>query len=289
MKLKLFMCMMLVLLLGSACSKVPAGNVGVKVYLLGGSKGVDSEELGPGRYWIGINEDLYLFPTFTQNYVWTKSPDEGSLDDESFTFQTMEGLTVGADVGISYSIDPSKVNTIFQKYRKGIDEITDIFMRNMVRDAFNQVVSTQPIESVYGEGKGNVLKQVEKMIKEQVSPIGINLEKIYFIGELRLPQTVVDALNLKISATQRAQQRENEIREAEADAKKKIAEADGEARSRLLKAKAEAEALEMTAKVLRENPQLIKYEAIKKWDGIMPKFTAGDNGVSSIFNFSDIK
>ena len=47
--------------------KVPAGNVGIKVYLLGGEKGVDAEQKGPGRYWIGWNEDLYLFPTYKQN------------------------------------------------------------------------------------------------------------------------------------------------------------------------------------------------------------------------------
>ena len=66
--------MMLIALLALtmvACSKAPAGHVGVKYYLLGGDKGVDSEELPPGRYWIGVNEELYLFPTFTQNYVWT--------------------------------------------------------------------------------------------------------------------------------------------------------------------------------------------------------------------------
>ena len=62
----------------TGCSKVPAGNVGIKVFLLGGAKGVDSQELGPGRYWIGWNEDLFLFPTWTQSYVWTKDPAEGS-------------------------------------------------------------------------------------------------------------------------------------------------------------------------------------------------------------------
>ena len=120
----------------SGCSKVPAGNVGVKVYLLGGEKGVDSEVLRVGRYWIGINEDLFLFPTFTQNYVWTKDATEGSPTDESITFQTQEGLGVNADIGISYHIDTDKVSLIFQKYRKGVDEITDIYLRNMVRDAF---------------------------------------------------------------------------------------------------------------------------------------------------------
>ena len=116
----------------AACSTVPAGHVGVKVYLLGGSKGVDSEELGVGRYWIGMNEELYLFPTFMQNYVWTKEETEGSPTDESLSFQTADGMTANADIGISYSIDPTKVTAIFQKYRRGVDEITDTFLRNMV-------------------------------------------------------------------------------------------------------------------------------------------------------------
>ena len=54
-----------------SCSKVPAGNVGIKFYLLGKDKGVDYEVLGPGRYWIGINEELFLFPTQRQNKVWS--------------------------------------------------------------------------------------------------------------------------------------------------------------------------------------------------------------------------
>ena len=106
-------------MLNSGClRKVPAGYVGVKVFLLGTKKGVNSKELGVGRYWIGINEELYKFPTFTQNYTWTASKNEGSKDNESILFQTREGLTVGADIGVSYHIDPTKVSSIFEKYRK---------------------------------------------------------------------------------------------------------------------------------------------------------------------------
>ena len=39
----------LIALTVAACSYVPAGNVGVKVNLLGGEKGVDSEVLPVGR------------------------------------------------------------------------------------------------------------------------------------------------------------------------------------------------------------------------------------------------
>lgn len=268
MKLKFLTFALLAFTMFMSCSKVPAGNVGVKFYLLGGSKGVDSEELSPGRYWIGINEELYLFPTFTQNYVWTKSRDEGSENDESITFQTKEGLTVGADVGITYRIKPDKVSNIFSKYKKGINEITDVFLRNMVRDAFVSVASTKEVESVYGTGKNVMLKEVEDLIISRVDSIGIIIEKIYLIGEMRLPKQVTDALNAKIRATQVAQQKENELREAQAEAKKKIATAEGEAQSILMVAKAQAKANKLISASLTRN--LVDYKGIEKWDGKLP-------------------
>lgn len=273
------------------CQKVPAGYKGVKVYLLGGEKGVDHEELGVGRYWIGINEELYLFPTFKQNYAWTQNPTEGSPNDESITFQTKGGMEVGADVGITYSILPDKVSDVFTAYRRGVHEITDVFLRNAVRDAFVDVASTMDVESVYGSGKTAMVDEVQKRVALEVSPIGIQIEKIYLIGKLRLPPTVVAALNAKIEATQKAQQRENEIRQAEAEAKKKIAEAQGEAESMKARAKGQAEATLVNAKAQAEanrllskslTKELVEYEKATRWDGKLPQVTGG----TPLINFS---
>lgn len=35
------------------------------------------------------------------------------------------------------------------------DEITDVYLRNMVRDAFVTVASTRAVEDVYGSGKSD--------------------------------------------------------------------------------------------------------------------------------------
>ncbi|NHJ88063.1 MAG: prohibitin family protein [Asgard group archaeon] len=249
---------------GCGCRKVPAGHVGIKVYLLGSDKGVDTEELKVGRYWIGINEELYLFPTFQQNYVWTASEDEGSPNDESFLFQTKEGLEVGADIGISYHIDPLKVNTIFQKYRRGVDEITDIFLRNMVRDALNNLSSKLEVESIYGIGKQQLLTDVQTLVQEQVKEQGIIVDKIYAIGNFRLPQQVTNALNAKIEATQRAQQRENEVQEARAQAEKAKAEAEG------IRVKQQLENSTLT-------PAILQKMWIEKWNGQLPTLLTGNN------------
>ena len=254
-------------LLSLACSKVPAGNVGVKVYLLGGNKGVDHEILGPGNYWIGYNEDLFVFPTFTQNYVWTKDVTEGSPTDEAISFQTVEGMSVSADVGISYAVLPDKVPAIFQKYRKQLDEITHVYLRNMVRDAFVHVSATKPVEDVYGAGKAEMLKSVEEYVRAQCKDM-FNIERIYLVGDLRLPPQVTNSLNLKIQATQQAQQVENEVRTAKAEAEKKVAEAEGSARSILVVAEAQAK----SNKVLSESltPEFIRYQSLQKWNGVLP-------------------
>ncbi|HGW5898116.1 TPA: SPFH domain-containing protein, partial [Pseudomonas aeruginosa] len=103
------LCLLAVL---AGCSKVPAGNVGVIVNLYGSEKGVETREVGTGRYWVGVNEELYLFPTFTQTETWG--------GEEAISFQTVEGMKVGGAVGITYSVSPDKVTTLFQKYRAGI-------------------------------------------------------------------------------------------------------------------------------------------------------------------------
>ena len=264
---------MITILAGSvaACSYVPAGNVGVKVNMLGGDKGVDTEVLGVGRYWIGWNEELYVFPTFMQNYVWTAGVDEGSPNDESISFQTADGMTANADIGISYSIDPEKVSIIFQTYRRGVDEITDTFLRNMVRDALVKQASNKPIEYVYGAGKADLIAAVQKDVADQVGQLGITIGKIYWIGEIRLPPTVIDSINAKNAATQMAQQRQNEVAQAKAEADKKIEDARGTAESLLRVAEAQAKANQLLSDSL--TPEFVQYQAITKWDGQLPKMT----------------
>ena len=284
-----------IVLLALGCQKVPAGNVGVKVYLLGSNKGVDIEELSPGRYWIGINEELYLFPTFTQTYTWAYLGQEGP--NEHIGFQTIEGLSVNADIGITYRIIPEKATEVFQKYRRGVEEITDLYLRNMVRDSLVKNASTMSVEAVYGAGKADLIAKVQGDIASQVKDLGIEIEKVYWIGEIRIPEIVRNAINNKIEATQIAQQRENEIAKAKAESDIQIAQARGIAESRLTQARADAEAVQMAAaaeakaielrggaeakaidakgKALRDNPALVELTQAERWNGALPTYTGG--------------
>lgn len=260
--------LMLLLLLGAALfsgcgiSTVSPGYVGVKVSLYGDEKGVSQHVVGTGRYWLTYNENMYLFPTFMQNYTWTKSPHEGNPEDESITFQSKEGLAINGDFGISYEINAEKVATIFQKYRKGVEEITNIYLRNHVRDALNTYASTMSVDQIYGEGKVSLINQTQAYCRKQVQDIGIIVDKVYLIGDFRLPEQVQNSLNAKIQADQDALK-------AKSQAIKKIVLAEAEARSNRLVSES------ITS-------SLIMWEKIKKWDGVNP-LVVSSNGGSGIF------
>jgi len=269
-------------------TQVQPGYVGVVVDQLGSDKGVEDHELHVGLHWISPWKSVYLFPVFEQNHTWEA--------DESFNFQTSEGLAVSAEVGITYHIDATSVPLIFQKYRRGMDEINSVFIRNNVRDAINKSASKMKIEDLYGLSKEAFFDEVQNFVKRDLQPLGFFISKIYLIGRFHFPQNVVAALNQKIEATQRAQQRENELRETEAQAKKLVATSQGEAQCRILEAQAqatartakasadaqaitilaeaEAKANKLLAESLDEN--LIQSQAIKQWDGKLPTYAMGD-------------
>ena len=90
----------------------------------------------------------------------------------------------------------------------------------------------------------------------------------------------MQAINAKIEATQKAQQRENEIKMAEAAAKIAEAEATGRANSVAIEAKTRAEANRVIAASL--TPELVQYEALQKWNGELPRLVGGQGAVPFI-------
>lgn len=256
--------------------RVAPGEVGVVVNLFGSHKGVEDHELHVGYHFIKPWCSVYRFPVFEQNHQWTK--------DEGFNFQTKEGLSVHADIGITFNLEPDHIHELFARYRRGMDEITHLFIRNNIRDAINKSASKMTIEELYGTGKEAFFDEVQLQLRTELQPLGFHISHLYIIGQFHVPDSVMSALNRKIEAIQLAQQRENELREAEAAARKEVAMTSGEAQSRVIKAKSEAESTllkagaEASANLLIQKSltkQMIEWEAVKKWDGKLPEVLSG--------------
>ncbi|MCF5040069.1 hypothetical protein GIW79_06335 [Pseudomonas sp. PA-7-1E] len=253
--------MLCLLAVTAGCSKVPAGYTGVIVNLMGSDKGVAPTEATVGYKWLTPNEELFLFPTFAQNF-----------NLQQVKFQDRDGMTISAPIGITLRAKPGAAPLLFQTYRKSMDEIIQVNVPQVVRNAFNNAGSKVKASEVYGPGKEAFLKAIETQVQQHFDSKGIVVESLYLNGEIVLPPQVVEALNNSITATQKAQQRENELRQTEAEAAKVRAAAQGDKDAAILKAQGEAESLNIRGEALRKNPGVVELNAIEKWDGKLPVY-----------------
>ncbi|QCW19088.1 putative SPFH domain protein [Salmonella phage SE_PL] len=243
----------------SGCDRVEPGFVGIKVNKLGDDKGV-GEVVGVGRVWTGINTDLYVFPMFKQMKSY----------DDVFTFQMRDGTTIGYHIGVSYKVDPTKVKTVFQTYRKGVDDITDTDLRMKISDSLTSLASKMTTDQFIDGGKAALLDDALKALQAEMNPIGIQIMSLSWIGKPEYPPSVIDSINAKVTANQKTLQRQQEVQQREAEANMKRAEAAGEADAKLRLAQAEAKSIEILGEALRRNPDVKELKAIEKWDGKLP-------------------
>ncbi|EMH0752537.1 SPFH/Band 7/PHB domain protein [Klebsiella pneumoniae] len=249
------------------CDRVEPGNVGIKVNKLGDDKGV-GEVVGVGRYWTGWNTEVYIFPTFKQMKTY----------EDAFNFQMSDGTTIGYHIGVAYKVDPTKVTTVFQTYRKGVDDITDTDLRQKIADALNRLASRMSTDKFIDGGKAELLENALKEIQSDMGPVGIQVISLSYVGRPEYPPTVIESINAKVTANQKTLQREQEVKQREAEANMLRAEADGQADAKLKLAEAEAKSIQIRGQAMRENPEVLQLEAINKWNGTLPQYmTSGTN------------
>ncbi len=256
----------------SGCTKVEPGWAGIRVKLYGSQRGVQDFPVITGRVWYNPwTEEIYQFPTYMQNVIWSASPNEGARYDESFTANSQEGVPFNFDVGVSYQIDAAMVPHIFLKFREDANTLTSIYIRNQVRDFFSIEASKMPIMQIVGPEKQILLSRVLMDLRAKLGPDGIRFDNISIIGRMRLPSQVEDSINAVIEATQRALEAQNKVAQSKAEADQRIAEANGIAQATMIRAKAQADANNLLNSSL--TPMLIQYEALQKWNGTLPQVT----------------
>lgn len=280
-KSKILMAIIVVSLMVMSCGRVDPGEAGVKVKTLGQNKGIEPVALDVGRYWMGFLYDLYTYPTFVNLYPFTASVTEGSPYDESFYFQSKEGITCSVDLTISCYANFDKVVTLFETYRKEMMEIIKINLRQDVNNYFVDYASELTVEQIYSTEKMNMLNYADSLLREKVRPNGIIIEDISYKSDIRFPQEVQNAIIAKIQAVQLATQKQNEIMQETADAEKRRKKAGGVADALLIEAQAQAKANIILAKSL--TPTLVNYELATRWNGVSPIYSGNGSVLPPLF------
>jgi uncharacterized membrane protein YqiK len=230
----------------SSCTRIDAGNEGIKVKLYGTDKGVQDVSLVTGRVWYNpFTEEVHQFPVFVQ-----------TADYDPFTVNAKDGSVFTVDPTITFKVTAGRSPEIFKKYRKDIEEITKSTLYNYVRDAFRIQFNKYSTDSMISNREG-FENAVQNQLLQELTKEGFDLEQL--TSGITYPESITQAIDSKNRAVQQAMQVENELRVTEANARKLVVQAEAEARANQLRQQS-------------LTPLLIQQQFIEKWDGKTPLY-----------------
>jgi len=262
--LAVFLVILLIGLLMFTFARVQPGYVGIRVNNIGTGAGVSPEPLSVGWYFAPPGTNIYEYPIYTRTYTWTKSSTEQSPIDESFAFQDKNGLGLSADVAVAYHVDASRAPILFQRYRSNMDAIIAGPLRNAIRNAIVERAAQLGVEEIYGPRKSELIQTALRRVQAYFAPVGLQVEQLYWAGNIVVPDAVLQQINAKIANEQAALAAQANVATARADAEARVAKAEGDAK-----------AIQVEAEAIRTNPEIVKLRAVEKWDGKLPTYAGG--------------
>jgi regulator of protease activity HflC (stomatin/prohibitin superfamily) len=267
--------------------KVAPGHVGVSVRKCGDS-GVKKDPIPTGYYWRDLLcEDVVTYPTSMQSLVLTSNPHEGKggpdgkEEDQSITVTSIEGLPIHVDLAFNFTLDPSKVPAIYEKWRMDIDHIEHLYLRQTIREAAQDTFAQYTAQQLYSDKKETARAEVEAFLSKKLVSMGFIPAQLT-LNRIEPPTSVVTAINAKVEMAQQAQKAVAEVQKKQAEASQAVAVAEGQAKSMQAVAAGEAASITLRAeaqakanRILAESitPQLIEYQRANRWDGKLPSVT----------------
>jgi len=256
---------------------IPPGYAGIRVDRLVG-RGITHEDTVTGFVvYNPIQTQLIVYPTFIQRVAWTHDLHEGNPINEELSFNTKDSVPVNLDVAVSYSLDAAQVPAFYTKFRADrIETFTHGYLRDTARNVVVSLGSEYNFDDINGTKKEEFLDRIAKEMNTRVAVFGVSIQQFGLIGALRPPQALLDAVSAKTRAIQDSIRTENEVRTAQAEAKKRIAIAEGEAAAN------RALLQSLDPKLFEWEKLKLQHEAIQKWNGVSPSVMSGEGGM--LFN-----
>jgi len=259
-------CIVMILLFATmfSCTVVDSGEIGIKFHKWSSNEQDYGGVEGTCKGWVFYNPfttSVFTYETFIQrkNY-------------EAFNVNAKDASVFSMDPTIAYRINPEKACDIFVKYRKGIKDLENGYIRTCIYEAYRTCANQYTSDSLMSN-RANFERDVRKRLESSLMDEGFIVEE--FTSQITPPQSLAQMINEKNAAVQSALKAENKVKEAEAEAKIRIAEAKGAAEAMQIKADAEAYYNRTIAASL--SPLIVQEDWIEKWNGTVPTVMGNPN------------
>lgn len=232
---------------GCGIEIVDAGNTGVKKTL----GKVTDETFPPGLYFVNpLTTNIIQMDNQVQKYtadtpVYTKDVQQASVS-----------------ISINYNLRPDASARIYREV--GREYVTRLMPQVIAGSLKNVIGKWNAIELVSNRAAAQA--EIREMIAAELDDHGIVVSG-FELTNIDFVDAFEQAVEAKVVAVQRAE-----------EAKNQTVRVQEEAKQRIIAAEADAKAMQIKTAALRESQSLVLYEAVQKWDGVLPKIIGGEGG-----------
>lgn len=160
---------------------------------------------------------------------------------------------------VNYRLDPDTAHVMFKNVGKNWDAV---LVPQAVEGVLKQVIGQyDAVDLIAHRQKATVQTQAE--IVKGLKDRGVVIERVELVN-IDYTKEFEKSVEQKVVAVQKAIEEQNRTKQIDEKAKQTI-----------ISAKAEAESMRIRANALTQNPALVQYEWVQKWDGKLPTTVMG--------------
>jgi len=229
----------------AACTEVPNGHRGV-VTNYGKINEVASEGLVWYNFW---TEDVTLIDM--RQIKWNGETQAYTRDVQQAAIKFT----------LTYRLDPSAVKKVYQTVGpEWASTLVPQVVEQSIKDVFGQSEAVKDAINNRAIVQDKILAEVKRRLKARdVIAMGFELRDISFSAAfekaVEAKQVAVENANAERNKTVAVQERANQ---------------------QIITAKADAESMKIKTEALAGNAKLVEYEAVQKWDGVLPTMMMGN-------------
>lgn len=243
--MKIVMLLVLAFLV-SCAEQVDEGYRGIKTNF----GKVADESLTPGIY--------FYIPFISNIFEMNVKEEKIDLETECFTKDTQ---TVKVTLTVTYYPEASLIHKIYSNFGQEWEpKVIAPAVLGSIKDSIGQYAADELVskrEIVKVAAQNEIIKALKT---RSVVVSRLDMTNLDFRDEYE------SAVEAKVVATQQAEKAKNEsVRIAE------------EAKQKVVSAKAEAESMKIRSEALSQNKSLVEYEAVQKWNGVLPTYMMGNS------------
>jgi regulator of protease activity HflC (stomatin/prohibitin superfamily) len=197
----------LLLLVGSPITVIPAGHVGVRDFF---------GNVSPHALPAGVR---FVFP-FTRVVKMSVQTQELK---ETAEVPSQEGLTMDLEVSLLYRLDPVRAAEV---YRSIGTDYPEVVVKPQIRSAIREVTASYDAKALYSAQREKVANEIFTLFSRITKDRGVLAESV-LLRKIGLPDVVAKAIQEKLRREQEAEQMKFVLQKEQQEAERKRIEAQG--------------------------------------------------------------